>query len=259
MTAGLVTELDRHGVLRLTLQRPDKSNALNSAILLALHEAVQKAVADDQVRLLVLSGQGKHFCSGADTDAPPDEVKSRPVRLHQLCHALYLCPKPILAQVQGACLGAGVAMIAGCDWVVAHPESFFSLPEVRLGFPPNSLLPYLTRAVPARQLMPHVLSGARFDAQQALAMGLVHRLADHDQAPACMAQAIEDMLLAAPLAQVAVKAAWRELEHQTPTLALVESLQDRVDLQKLSPEALEARAALKEKRRPNWLVKSGPD
>ncbi|MEY2621229.1 MAG: hypothetical protein RIT26_1049 [Pseudomonadota bacterium] len=255
MTTGLVTELDHRGVLRLTLQRPDKSNALNSAMLLALHEALHQAVVDDQVRLLVLSGQGKHFCSGADTDAPPDEVKSRPVRLHQLCHSLYLCPKPMLAQVQGACLGAGLAMVAGCDWVLAHQESFFSLPEVRLGFAPNSLLPYLTRAVPARQLMPYVLSGARFDARQALAMGLVHRIAEQDQAPALMDQTIEEMLWAAPLAQTSVKGVWRELEHQTPTLELAESLQDHVDQQKLSPQALEAQAALKEKRRPNWLDK----
>ena len=88
MSTELICELDRQGVLHLSLNRTEKSNALNSVLLSALNEAVLGAGADSQVRLLVFTGLGKHFCSGADTDAPISEVKSRPVRLHQLCHTL---------------------------------------------------------------------------------------------------------------------------------------------------------------------------
>jgi methylglutaconyl-CoA hydratase len=255
VSTELICELDRQGVLHLSLNRTEKSNALNSVLLSALNEAVLGAGADSQVRLLVFTGLGKHFCSGADTDAPISEVKSRPVRLHQLCHTLYLCPKPMLAQVQGACLGAGVALIAGCDWVLADPTAFFSLPEVRLGFAPGPLLPYLTRAMPARLLKPYVLSGARFQAEQALSMGLVHRLADIEQSPKIMAQTIDDLLLAAPQAQTSVKGLFRQIDAQVPTLELADDLQAQVDPQRISAEADEARAAAKEKRRPNWMLR----
>jgi methylglutaconyl-CoA hydratase len=251
----VLCELDARGVLQVTLNRPEKGNAFGDEMLARLDAACQQAAQDGQVRMLLLRGSGKHFCVGADLSTPPAAVQSRPVRLVDVCHVLHELRKPSVAVVHGACIGGGLAFASCCDVVVAEASSFFSLPEVRLGFPPGPLIPFLSRAIPARALRRYLLTGSRFTAAEAKAMGLVHELVENPRESAVLAPLVDDLLLGAPQAQAAVKRVLQEVDGQPASRDLTALLQSRLDAVRSSPEAAEGRAAYSEKRHPNWYRK----
>jgi methylglutaconyl-CoA hydratase len=239
------------GVCEIVLNRPDKGNAVDNAMLAQLHDAVEDANRDADVRLIVLRGVGKHFCAGAEVGAVPvaGERKVGPV---DVCHALSLSDKPTVALVHGACLGAAVGFAACCDLVCAEPGAVFALSEARLGFAPGPLMPFLLRAVPARQLAPLLLSGERFSATVAQASGLVHSVVPGLSDGAALAPQVLELLHGAPGAQLAIKRLLRRLADPPPTRELTQELQQQFDADRESPEATEGRAAFLEKRAPRW-------
>src|SRR5262249_34339997 len=173
--AAVLRAVDRRGIATLTLNRPEKGNSYSPAMLDALLDAVRRLGADPAVRALVLRGSGRHFSAGAEIGAPAAKDKPR-TSIAALCLELDSVAKPIIALVHGGCIGGAVALISCCDMVIAARNAFFSLPEVRLGFPPASLIPFFLRAIDARALRRYLLSGERFSADEALRIGLVHQL-----------------------------------------------------------------------------------
>jgi len=167
-------------VARIVIDRPARANALDRATLSAFAAAVRE-VELSPARAVVVSGAGERlFCGGADLDElaalDPSSAREFIALVHEACAALRDCPLPVLAEIRGACLGAGLELACACDLRIAADNACFGMPEVRLGIPSvieAALLPRLVGAGRARWL---VFTGEPIDAAQALAWGLVERV-----------------------------------------------------------------------------------
>jgi methylglutaconyl-CoA hydratase len=255
MTATLLAETDGRGVATLTFNRPERGNAYDQPLLAALAAETARLGADPAVRIIVLRGAGKHFCAGADIGGQePAPRAEKHATLPGVCHALDAVPKPTVALVHGACMGGGLAFAACCDVVIATHDAAFALPEVRLGFAPGPLVPFLLRAMTPRSLRRYLVSGERFGADEALRIGLVHELADVVDTETAFARLIDELLRAGPNAAASAKQALRRLGN-APTLELLAELQAEFQAGFDSAEAQEGRASFREKRKPSWAPK----
>ena len=171
------------GVLSLTLNRPEKRNALDRLTIGALHEALERADLDAEVRVVALRGAGKDFCAGADLaellasvnqDATTNAREA--MDLGNVFLRMRDLPKPVVAVVQGRALAGGCGLATACDLVLAHAESQFGYPEVRRGFVPAMVMAMLRRAVGEKRAFDLVATGRVLSASEAEAMGLVSRV-----------------------------------------------------------------------------------
>lgn len=201
----LTLERDDRGVARLTFNRPDKHNALNDVMILDLRRAAAELAEDDEVRLVVLTGAGKSFCAGGDIQWFTRTLKkSRAGRMGEateLAHMLYdlnHLPKPLIGRVQGPAYGGGVCMISVCDVTIGTLGSRFGLTEVRLGLIAATISPYVVRRMGEANARATMLSGALFDAERALEIGLLSRLVAADELDDAVEAVIADHLEAAP-------------------------------------------------------------
>ena len=168
-------------VARIFLNRPEKANALNSAMLAALVNAVE-GLHREIPRVVVLAGRGRNFCGGADASElkalNPRTGAQFVTRIHDVCRAIRALPVPVVARLHGAVIGAGLEIAAACDLRVAAEGTKFSMPEVKLGIPSvveAALLPRLMGSGRAAWL---VLTGDAIDARRALEWGLVEEIGD---------------------------------------------------------------------------------
>jgi enoyl-CoA hydratase len=168
------------GVARIFLNRPEKVNALHSAMLDSLVEALRKTAVDEKVRIVVLGGHGKAFCGGADVGElsrlDASNAGAFVGRIHAVCAALRKLPVPVVARLHGAVIGAGLELAAACDLRIAAEGTRFSMPEVRLGIPSvveAALLPRLMGSGRAAWL---VLTGEPIDARRAYEWGLIEEI-----------------------------------------------------------------------------------
>lgn len=170
------------GVARITLNRPDKRNAITSEMMAALRGVLNRAGDDPGVRVLLIRGAGKDFCAGLDLievlKSAEDEQASLASarRLGDLYIAMRRHPKPIIAAVQGRALGGGAGIATASDLIVATESAHFGYPEVKLGFIPAIVTTMLRRAVNERQAMELALTGEPLSASHAHAIGLINRV-----------------------------------------------------------------------------------
>jgi methylglutaconyl-CoA hydratase len=168
------------GVARITLNRPDKRNAITSEMMSALREALQRASHDTAIRLLLIRGAGKDFCAGLDLSEVLNSAESEEAalasarRLGDLYIAMRRHPKPIVAAVQGRALGGGAGIATASDLIVATESAQFGYPEVKLGFVPAIVTTMLRRAVNERHAMELALTGEPLSAPRAHAVGLIN-------------------------------------------------------------------------------------
>jgi methylglutaconyl-CoA hydratase len=241
-------------VATLTFKRPQKSNAYDKAMLRAFDHYLRRASDDPTIRVVVLRGAGKHFSAGADLAAEEAHAEEAAPGVAEVCLRLSELPKPTVALVQGACLGGGMAFACCCDIVIAARDAFFSMPEVRIGFSPTPLIAFVMRAVGERHARRILMSGARFSADQALRLGLASEVCPSEEMEKALADTLASLLQSAPGAVAKVKAGVARLRHQAPTPELLAEFQRGFDAARASAEAQEGRAAMREKRRPNWAV-----
>lgn len=175
----LATQLDA-GILTLTLDRPDKRNALSTALVEALLAEVRRADEDPAVRVVVLKGAGKDFCAGADleellasADKDPADNEQSALRLGELFVALRNSPKPAVAVVQGRALAGGCGLATACDLVLAADNAQFGYPEIQRGFVPAMVMAMLVRQVGEKRALELTATGRLLSAAEALALGLV--------------------------------------------------------------------------------------
>jgi methylglutaconyl-CoA hydratase len=170
------------GVARITLNRPEKRNAITSEMLSALPEALQRAAEDATVRVLLIRGAGKDFCAGLDLSEvlksaeDADAALASARKLGGLYIAMRRHPKPILAAVHGRALGGGAGIATASDLIIAAESAQFGYPEVNLGFIPAIVATMLRRAVNERQAMELALTGEPIRASRAYAVGLINRV-----------------------------------------------------------------------------------
>ncbi len=171
------------GIGRLTLVRPQKKNALDRATARQLRQAVEECDADDQVRVLVLRGDGDDFCAGADLqalgamlDAGPEAHQEDALDLGRVFLALRQCRKPVVAAVHGRALAGGAGLALAADLVVAREDAQFGFPEVRIGFVPAMVMTMLRRAVGEKRAFDLVATGRTIGAAEAERLGMVSRV-----------------------------------------------------------------------------------
>ncbi len=171
------------GVLTLTLDRPDKRNALGSALIQALHDGLERADLDADVRVVVIRGAGKDFCAGADleellasADRPPAENEADALRLGAVFERIRSMPKPVLAVVQGRALAGGAGLATACDIVLAGAGAQLGYPEVQRGFVPAMVTAILRRLAGEKLGLELVLTGRLLPAEEARAAGLITRV-----------------------------------------------------------------------------------
>ena len=194
-----MVELEREGgVARIFLNRPQKVNALDSALLDALAAALESLSADATLRVLVIAGRGKAFCGGADVNElaalEPRSARDFILRIHRACDAIRRLPVPVLAQLHGAVIGAGLELAASCDLRIAAEGTRFAMPEVRLGIPSVVEAALLPRLIGSGRAAWLVLTAEVIDAQRAYEWGLVERLCPAAQMDQTVAETVQQLL-----------------------------------------------------------------
>jgi len=254
--ATLLIDVTPRGIATITLNRPEKSNTYNQDMLDELVAQFTALGRDPKVRVVALRGAGRHFTGGADIGGIGAMVRTPPgPDLLDMLMALDTLPKPTVALIHGACMGGGVAMAACCDIVIAAPDSFFSIPEVRLGIAPTLLATLFIRAMGHRNFRRYGLTAERFEGEEALRIGLAHQLCAREKFDEQLAATAENLLLGAPGALSELKAASAVFAAPAVTLSLLRDLESGHAGSVNSPEAKEGIASFKEKRKPDWYPK----
>src|SRR6516225_3364048 len=181
MNAPVLLEEHDRGVLRLTLNRPDARNALSTALMSALLEALGRAATEPQARVVVIAGAGPAFCAGHDLrEMRTDQRRETYERVFAQCSELMLAivrlPKPVIAEVDGVATAAGCQLVVTCDLAVAAEDARFATPGVNIGLFCSTPMVALTRAVGRKAAMEMLLTGELIDAATAEAIGLVNRV-----------------------------------------------------------------------------------
>ena len=248
---------ERRGhALWLTIDRPERRNALSPAVLAGISAGLDEAADDDAIRAVVITGAGdRAFCAGADLAKGSGSFQFDPSRPHlayaDLLRKAWTCPVPMVARVNGHCLAGGMGLFAVCDVAVAADHASFGLPEVNIGVFPAQVLSVLQHLVGPRWLAELCLSGEPIDAHRAERIGLVNHVA-----PAAELDAKTEWLLArivgkSPTAQRRGKAMMRAAFDMSFEQA-ISYLESQIVTLALTEDAKEGRAAFVEKRAPNW-------
>jgi methylglutaconyl-CoA hydratase len=256
MTSGIEVEVSARGIATILLNRPERSNAIDQAALDELARQFLSLGADQRVRIVVLRGIGKHFCAGADLVArasAPENPAPPQTTIIDMLAALDRLPKPTVAAVHGAAIGAGAALAACCDVVVAAASAFFSIPEVRIGMAPLGVTPFVIRAIGHRSFRRYGLSGERFGAAEAQRVGLVHEVVPAEKLDEKIAEVADALLHGAPGAQRTLKDGMERFV--APTVEAIVAARPSHGSPR-TPEAQEGIASFREKRKPSWYPES---
>jgi methylglutaconyl-CoA hydratase len=255
MAEALLCKTDGRGVCTLTLNRPERHNAFDDQLINTLLHCLREIERDSAVRVVVLTGAGKSFSSGADLQwmramAKYDEqtnVKDAR-RLAELMETLNTLSKPTLAAVNGSAFGGAVGLIACCDIAIASEAAEFALTEVRLGIAPAVISPYVVAAIGARQARRLFFSGERISAHEARRIGLAHDVVGAHALAEAVEKQVLNLLKAGPNALIECKRLVLRLTASTyvDTAEVIARL-------RVSAEGQEGLAAFFEKRKPNWM------
>lgn len=254
--------IERQGPLGLvTLNRPDRHNAFDDALIAELTEALRSMEAEDGIRAVVLSSVGRSFSAGADLNwmqrasSYGEAENLADARIFAgMLQALSGMSKPTIARIQGAALGGGTGLAAACDMAVAADNAVFSTSEVKFGIIPAVISPYVLRAIGPRHALRYFQSAERIEAEQARMIGLVNEVYPLDQLDAGIASIVESLLAGGPKAQQAAKQLIAAVADKPIDAAVAEETATRIARQRATDEARDGISAFLEKRPPAWLA-----
>ena len=252
MSNDLLVEV-RGCVMWLTINRPERRNAISASVLTGIREALERANREEGLRAVVVTGAGdRAFCSGADLQEPSFRFDySQPYQwLADLLRQARRSTVPLIARVNGACLAGGMGLLAMCDMAVASRDAVFGLPEVKVGVFPAQVLSVLQHQVPRRVLTEMCITGEPIDAEQALTYGLVNHLAE-DDLDAKLDWLLERLLDKSPSAIRRGLYTIKQIESM-PFEASMAFTESQIGLFALTDDFQEGLSAFLQKRKPNW-------
>ena len=259
MTDPVLLHIDERGVATATLNRPDRSNAYDEEMLAALIAGLQRLAPDPAVRALVIRGAGRHFQAGADLDwlarattYPPERAFAASMGTVRAMQLLNEFPKPTIALVHGACFGGGCGLVCCADVALATPSALFGLTEVRVGVAPTPISTHMVHAMGLRHTRRYALTGERFDAAEAVRIGLVHEVVASNALEDRLAQVLDAVFRSAPGAIAVTKHSFLAANGWTQTERDMAQLATESWMQRASPEGHEGLAAFRAKRDPAW-------
>jgi len=250
----------------VTLNRPERHNAFDDAMIAELTEALRAMEADESVRVVVLSGAGPSFSAGADLNWMKrmggfslDENRRDAMGLATLMRTLAHLRKPTVARVHGAAYGGGVGLVACCDIACATQQTMFALTEAKLGLTPAVVSPYVVAALGERFARRYFLTGERFEAADAWRLGLIHEMTlDEAGLDEKVGEIVDALLVCGPVAQREAKELIRAVANRPVTSELIQDTAERIAKLRASPEGREGVAAFLEKRKPSWIPPEPP-
>ncbi|MDX1416956.1 MAG: enoyl-CoA hydratase-related protein [Candidatus Promineifilaceae bacterium] len=247
-------------VLHIALNRPEMHNALNPDMISALTTLFLEVAHNESVRVVVLTGNGRSFCAGADlgsmraaADIVYDQNIASAEAIFDLMQAVDQCPKPVIGRINGAAIGGGIGLVSCCDITIAVDSAKFGFSETRLGLVPAVISPFVISKIGegnGRQLF---LTGERFDAFYAREIGLIQHLVPAEELDTKVNERIRQLLLAAPGAQAAAKALIHTVGRQPKSASRSFTAQMIAD-RRASAEGKEGMSAFLEKRKPRWRI-----
>jgi methylglutaconyl-CoA hydratase len=254
-----VTVQDR--VAHITLTRPEVRNSFNDEVIAQIKSAFEVVGARNDVRCVVLAAEGPAFCAGADlnwmrrmADYTRDENLADAGELAAMLRAIYACPKPTIARVQGDVYAGGMGLVAACDMAVSVDTAHYCLSEVKLGLIPATISPYVIRAMGARAAHRYFLTAERFNAAEAHRIGLVHEVVTADALDAQMAELTQALVSASPQAVRACKKLVQDVaEHEINNALVAHTVAGIADI-RASIEGKEGVQSFLQKRKPSWWL-----
>ncbi len=250
----------RESIAIVVLARPDVHNAFDATLIRELTQALEAIDADAGVRAVVLLGEGKSFCAGADLNwmrkmagYGAAENLADAMALAAMLRTLHRLGKPTIARVHGSAFGGGVGLVACCDIAFAALDATFALSEAKLGLIPATIAPYVVEAIGARQARRYFLSAERFTAAEAFRIGLVHDLYPLDELDGRINELLGALLLAGPRAQAECKELIRAVAARPIDDKVIADTAARIARIRGSAEGKEGVAAFLGKRPPAWV------
>jgi methylglutaconyl-CoA hydratase len=256
---ALRAHLDDRGVLTLSLNRPDRFNALSAELMDALTDAGRWAAGNaGRLRAVVLTGAGPGFCAGGDLTWMRDHFHAdratrlaEGMRLARMLKTVHDLPMPVVVRLHGRIIGGGLALAAIADIAVAAEDAVFGLPEARLGLVPATIAPYVVARIGEGWTRRLFCAGRSFDAAEARLMGLAHVVVRPDALDAAIGAEIDDILACAPRALSRAKALARALGPVIDDAVIADTLRRLADAWE-DAEAHDGVAAFLGKTRPPW-------
>jgi enoyl-CoA hydratase/carnithine racemase len=245
----------REGVATLTLNRPEKRNALSHELLMQLGNSLTALAKDQRVSVVVLASRGPVFSAGHDLGEMVGRTEAEYHQLFALCsevmQQLRRLPQPVIARVQGMATAAGCQLVAACDLAVAADTATFATPGVKIGLFCTTPMVPLVRAIPPRFALEMLLTGKPIAAQRALEWGLVNRVVPADQLDGAVREFVDAILASSPLVVRLGKTAFYDqlaLDEASAYTQATEVMTDNA----LRRDAQEGMSAFLQKRRPAW-------
>ena len=248
--------LEGTDLVRVILNRPEVRNAFNEGLISELHEVFTKLSADDRCRVIVLQSVGKSFCAGADlnwmksmTNFTHEENIADSRKMALMLNAIYSCPKPIIAKVQGDAYAGGVGLAAVCDIVVASTQARFCISEAKLGLLPATISPYVIRALGEQASRRYFVTAEVFTAAHAKDLGFVHELVDPEALDNKVDEICQTIMHNGQMAVMACKKIVQDIAHQAIDTSLIEETVKRITNIRTSDEAQARMKAFLEKNK----------
>ena len=245
----------RSGAAWITLNRPERRNALSAVLVSEVHQHLLAANEDSSVRSIVITGAEPAFCSGADLKNPPGQmIRGREsIPYPKVLMAVMESPKPVIAAVNGAAFAGGLGLVGAADIVIAVEDAQFAFSEVRIGVIPAVISVVCIPKLGTHHAMRLFLTGERFTGTQAVEMGLAHRAVPKDRFIEAVEEEISVINLGGPIAVPECK----RLVRRIPTLSIEDGFEEATEWSSrmfASSEAAEGMAAFREKRDAAWVA-----
>jgi len=249
---------EKDGVATVSLNRPDVHNAMNEKLMKELTSCFNQLDKDGKIRVIILTGNGKSFCAGADLNWMRSMVnysKEENIRdsklLLDLYESIYSCSKPVIGRVNGHAFGGGIGLFAVCDIVIAVPNCKFAFSEVKLGIIPSVISTFVGRRLKISVMKRLFLTGERFDSNYAKEVGLVDYVVNEEEFDSKVQKYVDLLFSSGPNAIKEVKLILNNYEKLDKTKYKEHTVKKIAEL-RVSDEGQEGINAFLEKRKSKW-------
>ena len=266
MSHEVITRVDADGNATVMLNRPNVHNAFDPAMTRLLTTSLTKLDVDPKVRAVVLLGEGRSFCAGADIGhmkASAKFTRAQNFKAAQesarMFHTLHTMNKPTIACIHGAVRGGGIGLVAACDIAIATRTATFRLSEVKIGIIPSMISPYVIAAIGQRQARRYFISGEEFDATEARRVGLIHEIVEEADLHGAVGRMLVQLYSSGPLAMAAAKKLIPLSAHAGIDKKILDETSRRIAAIRATAEGQEGLTAFLEKRKPDWVEPRKPE
>ncbi len=260
MNYDTITFKKNDRIARVTFSRPEIHNAFNSTMISEMTDVFGEIEKDENIRVVVLTGEGKSFCAGADLNWMRGVIKqtfdqnlAESNALAELFNKIYRCRRPVIGRINGAAIGGGTGFVAVCDMAIAARSAKFSFSEVKIGVVPACIGPYVVKKMGEGKARELFITGERMNAERAHEVGLVNKVVDDDQLDDAVDALVKTLLSSGPEAVAMAKKLVREVPEMTPAQFKPYTAEMIAKL-RVSDEGQEGMDAFLNKRKPNWVT-----